>query len=104
LYEQAHVRVNTARINEVIVKAVAARSPAPMGRRMPKIYYGTQIGTAPPTIVLFVNDPALFLAVYARYLMNCFREELPFSEVPIRLYLRSHRGPKAGNDVKGRKS
>jgi len=104
LYEQANVRVNTARINEVIVKAVAARSPAPMGRRLPRIYYGTQIGTAPPTIVLFVNDPALFLAVYARYLMNCFREELPFSEVPIRLYLRSHRGPKAGNDVKGRKS
>lgn len=94
LYEQARIRVNTARINAVIAKAVAARSPAPVGRRMPKVYYGTQTGAAPPTIVLFVNDPALFPSVYARYLMNCFREELPFSEVPIRFYLRSHRGPK----------
>ena len=92
LHEQANVRVNTARINAVVEKAVSARSPAPVGRRMPKIYYGTQTGVAPPTIVLFVNDPALFPAVYARYLMNCFRNELPFSEVPIRLYFRSHRG------------
>jgi len=91
LYEQANIRVNTSRINTVVEKAVSARSPAPMGRRLPKIYYGTQTGVAPPTIVLFVNDPALFPSVYARYLMNCFREELPFSEVPIRLYFRSHR-------------
>lgn len=92
LFQQANVRVNTARINAVIEKAVSARSPAPVGRRLPRIYYGTQTGAAPPTIVLFVNDPALFPAPYARYLMNHFREELPFSEVPIRLFFRSHRG------------
>jgi GTP-binding protein len=93
LFEQANTRVNTATINQVVQKAVTARSPAPVGRRVPKIYYGTQIGTAPPTIVLFVNDPALFPVVYARHLMNYFRRELPFSEVPLRLYFRPHRAP-----------
>ncbi len=92
LYEQAKVRVKTARINEVIEQAVKARSPAPVGKRLPKIYYGTQTGVAPPTIVLFVNDPKLFTPVYVRYLMNSFRRELPFGEVPVQLYLRPHRG------------
>ena len=70
LHEQANVRVNTARINAVVEKAVSARSPAPMGRRMPKIYYGTQTGVAPPhagvhadavppVATLFVDAPAL---------------------------------------------
>jgi GTP-binding protein len=35
--------------------------------------------------VLVVNEPELFEGRYERYLMNRLREELPFSEVPIRL-------------------
>ena len=45
--------------------------------------------TAPPTIVLFVNHPSLFDATYQRYLLNTFREKLPFHDIPIKLYLRS---------------
>ena len=57
--------------------------------RAPKIYYATQVGTAPPTIVLFVNSPSLFDATYQRYLLNVFREKLPFRDIPIKLYLRA---------------
>ena len=42
----------------------------------------------PPTIVLFVNDPMLISKPYQRYLLNKFRDDLEFSEVPIKLYLR----------------
>ena len=45
--------------------------------------------TNPPTIVLVVNDPQLFTQNYERFLMNRFREELPYDEVPIRLIMRS---------------
>ena len=47
------------------------------------------VGTAPPTVVLFVNHPSIFEATYQRYLLNVFREKLPFHDVPIKLYLRA---------------
>jgi GTPase len=40
-------------------------------------------------VVLFVNSPSLFDATYQRYLLNVFREKLPFHDVPIKLYLRA---------------
>jgi len=36
-----------------------------------------------------VNDPQLFTNNYERFLMNRFRETLPFEEVPIKLILRA---------------
>jgi GTP-binding protein len=57
--------------------------------RRPKIYYATQVGTAPPTVVLFTNGPDLIEEPYQRYLLKTFRDQLPFGEVPIRLFLRS---------------
>jgi GTP-binding protein len=52
------------------------------------VYYVSQVATAPPTIVLVVNDPELFHGQYERYLLNELREVLPFSEIPIRLLFR----------------
>ena len=40
----------------------------------------------PPTIVLFCNDPKAISQQYQRYLLGVFREQLPFAEVPIKLY------------------
>jgi GTP-binding protein len=42
----------------------------------------------PPTIVLFTSDPQSLSQTYQRYLLSVFRDNLPFSEVPIKLYLR----------------
>ena len=39
-------------------------------------------------MVLFCSNPAAISATYRRYLLGVFRERLPFSEVPIKLYLR----------------
>jgi hypothetical protein len=38
-----------------------------------------------------VNKPILFTPNYLRFLMNRFREELPFTEVPIRIVIRARR-------------
>ncbi|MBL8848604.1 MAG: ribosome biogenesis GTPase Der, partial [Planctomycetaceae bacterium] len=57
--------------------------------RTPVILYATQVATAPPTIVIKCNDARLFDAGWKRYLMNAIRDQLPFPEVPIKLYFRS---------------
>ena len=47
------------------------RQEPPMRQnRRPKVYYATQVGTNPPTIVLFTNGPELFDHTYQRYLVK----------------------------------
>jgi len=88
LYRQSRERVSTAKLNK-LVQAATKHNPPPMGRqRRPKIYYATQVGSEPPTIVLFVSHPAAFHHTYRRYLLGIFRDQLSFGEVPIKLYLR----------------
>jgi GTP-binding protein len=90
MFKQANKRIGTSALNKVLRQAVEAHPPSSR-ERTPRIYYATQVGVAPPTIVLFVNSPALFEATYQRYLLNVFREKLPFHDIPIKLYLRARR-------------
>lgn len=89
MFKQANRRVSTGTLNKVVRAAIEAHAPAARENRSPKVFYATQVGTAPPTLVLFVNKPSLFDATYQRYLLNVFREKLPFRDVPIKLYLRA---------------
>ena len=89
MFKQANRRVGTGTLNRVLREAVADHAPPPRENRTPKIFYATQVGTAPPTVVLFVNQPSLFDAPYQRYLLNVFRQRLPFRDIPIKLYLRA---------------
>jgi GTP-binding protein len=63
------------------------RPSTPTGRRA-RIYYVTQTDVAPPTIVLFVNNPDFVDTTYQRFMINRFRELLPYPEVPIKLHVR----------------
>jgi GTP-binding protein len=54
----------------------------------PKIYYATQVSVCPPTVVLFVNNPAMMREQYRRFVERRIREALPFEEVPVRLVWR----------------
>ena len=85
LYEQAGHRESTGRLNRVITEIMKRRGPSSRLGSQAKIYYANQVATHPPTIVVKVNKPALFEGRYERYVMNRLREEMPFSEVPIRL-------------------
>jgi GTP-binding protein len=89
MFKQAKKRVGTGTLNRVIKDAVEAHPPPARNNRTPRIYYATQVSTEPPTVVLFVNHPSLFDATYQRYLLNVFREQLPFRDIPIKLYLRA---------------
>ncbi|MEX0978530.1 MAG: ribosome biogenesis GTPase Der [Pirellulales bacterium] len=88
LFKQARERVTTGRLNKVLRAALDANPPPLHQNRRPKIFYATQVGTEPPTIVMFTSDPKAFGEPYRRYLLGALREHLPFAEVPIKLYLR----------------
>ncbi len=92
LVKQASGRVTTGELNRILRMAIEANPPVTRMNRTPKIFYGSQIAVAPPTIVLFTNNPQLFDPTYERYLLKVFRDHLPFSDVPIKLELRSRHG------------
>jgi GTP-binding protein len=92
LHEQASARIGTGDLNRVL-RAALDEAPPPMRQnRRPKVYFATQAGTNPPTIVLMTNGPELFDNTYLRYLEKTFRDRLPFAEVPIELTLRLRHG------------
>jgi GTP-binding protein len=82
-------RISTAVINEVLQEAIRWHSP-PTSRqgKQGKIYYGTQVSSAPPVIALFVNDPKRFNESYKRYIDRQFREQLDFTGTPVRFAWR----------------
>jgi GTP-binding protein len=89
LHRQSHERVPTARLNEIVRAAIDANQPPadPRGRPV-RIYYATQVETAPPTVVLSTSAPKSVSESYRRYLIGAIRKASPFREVPIRLYVR----------------
>jgi GTP-binding protein len=86
--EERYRRVPTGELNRVVSDAVRAHQPAHVRNRLPKIFYATQVAVAPPTFVIFVNDPELIHFSYKRYLENRIREEYGFLGTPIRLIFR----------------
>ena len=101
LFKQALSRESTAELNR-LVRAAIEHNPPPMDRnRRPKIYYATQVGVQPPTIVLFCSNPGALDHTYRRYLLGVFRDQLSFGEVPIKLYLRRRESSPTDSDVEG---
>lgn len=101
--EQHRRRISTAVLNEVLRDATSWLSP-PAGRsgRQGKIYYGTQVSSSPPAIVLFVNDPHRFNLNYRRYIERKFRESLDFTGTPLRLIWRGKKEREAERDLQSK--
>lgn len=89
LFKQSGTRANTGDLNRVLRQAIETKTPPIRNNRQPKIYYATQTGIHPPTIVLFTNGPELFEDTYVRYLTKTLRDAFPFSEVAIKVLLRA---------------
>ncbi len=92
LFKQARTRVTTGQLNRAVEATLAEQQPA-AGKQgaQPKIYYATQVSVCPPTVVLFVNNPALMREQYRRFVEKRIRETLPFEEVPVRLLWRARK-------------
>ena len=88
VYENLNRRIKTNVLNEVILDAQLANPAKPHNGKKFKIYYASQVSTAPCTIVLFVNDPELLHFSYERYLENKLREAFGFEGIPINIVAR----------------
>jgi GTP-binding protein len=84
LHERWSHRIPTATVNEVLQEAQGAR-PAPRGSGA--LRYATQVGTGPPTFVLFGGGRAPEQG-YRRYVEHRFREAFGLEGVPIELRFR----------------
>lgn len=88
VHEAYHTRIKTSILNEVMQDAqVMNQAPDFNGGRL-KIMYASQVATAPPTIVLFVNNPEFMHFSYQRYIENRLRETFNFEGTPINIQLR----------------
>jgi GTP-binding protein len=104
LFKQSLFRVSTADLNRLIHAAVKQHPPHPVRGRTGKIYYATQVGTQPPTIVIVCNDPKAFSAQYRRYLLGVIRDRLDFGEIPIKLYLHRRNETDRRDDLSSKKA
>jgi GTP-binding protein len=81
-------RIPTPALNSWLRDVTARRPPATVKGRQPRFLYATQVGSTPPTFVLFAsNAPAVHFS-YRRYLENQLRAAFGFAGTPIRLVVR----------------
>src|SRR5690606_1406656 len=86
-------RVSTGQLNRWFEDAIEKTPPpAPGGKRI-KLRYITQVGSRPPSFVLFGTRVDQLPDSYLRYLINGIRKELDFGAVPVRLTARASRNP-----------
>jgi len=89
LQKQAGVRATTGELNRLLKQAMTSNGPPVRLNRVPKMYYATQVATHPPTVVLVTNAPDLFDDTYVRYLTKTVRDGFGYSEVPVKLLLKT---------------
>jgi GTPase len=86
--EQFARRITTSELNRVFSMATEEHhAPLFQGRRV-KFYFATQVGTRPPSIVIFTNRPDGVHFSYERYIINRFRDAFGFTGTPMRLLFK----------------
>ncbi len=89
--EERGKRVPTAEVNRVLETLVSRQQPPqPVGESV-RLFYATQIGTAPPRFAIIANRPDAIPESYARYLVNGFREAWAFTGAPVNVKFRRKR-------------
>ncbi|KRO01720.1 GTP-binding protein EngA [Levilactobacillus paucivorans] len=89
--ENHNKRVQSSTLNDVVMDAIAVNpTPSDNGKRL-RVYYATQVAVAPPTFVVFVNDPKMMHFSYERFLENQIREHFDFEGTPLHLIERARK-------------
>ncbi|MGB3330048.1 MAG: ribosome biogenesis GTPase Der [Thermomicrobiales bacterium] len=88
IIEEREKRISTSALNKMLQEAVAKHQPPSRPGKWLKFYYATQADVAPPTFIIFCNDPKQIHFGYRRYLENELREQFGFTGTPIRISFR----------------
>lgn len=83
-----HTRISTGVLNNILQDAIMLnQAPQDKGKRL-KIYYMSQVGTAPPKFMLSINDREIMHFSYMRYLENQIRKNYNLIGVPFSFVLK----------------
>jgi GTP-binding protein len=81
-------RIPTAKLNEVMLKAIEEYQPPAIKGKYVKIKYVTQLPMHAPGFAFFCNFPQYVKEPYKRYLENQIRKHFVFTGVPIQIFMR----------------
>lgn len=93
VYTGSKKRISTHQLNTFIERAIQLNHPPMITGKRLRIYYMTQVDVQPPRFVLFVNNPALMVESYKRYLVNSFRTQYDFAGSPLQFHMRGKKNP-----------
>jgi len=88
VYENKQRKVQTSKLNDVMLKAIESYHPPVVRGNPVKIKYVTQLPTNVPSFAFFCNFPDDVKEPYKNYLENQLRKNFNFTGVPIRLFFR----------------
>ena len=89
--EEREKRVPTAEVNRVLESLLERQQPPqPVGESV-RLFYASQVGTAPPRFAIVANRPEAIPESYTRYLVNGFREAWEFTGAPLNIKFRRKR-------------
>jgi GTPase len=80
-------RISTGKLNAFLGRIVAAHPHPVRGGKQPRILFGTQAQTGPPTFVLFTSGQVE--AGYLRFVERKLREEFGFVGTPVHVEVRA---------------
>jgi GTPase len=88
-------RISTGKLNAFLGRIVAAHPHPVRGGKQPRILFGTQAQSGPPTFILFTSGS--IEAGYLRFVERRLREEFDFTGTPVHLQVRARekRGKKS---------
>ena len=86
-----HTRIKTGLLNTIVQDAIMLTpTPQDKGKRL-KIYYVSQVATAPPKFLIHVNDKDLMHFSYLRYLENQIRMNYKLIGVPFTFEIKERK-------------
>ncbi len=90
-------RVSTAELNRFLASVTESNRPGMHKKtKQIKLFYLTQIKTAPPTFMFFCNYPESIHFSYRRFLENRIRDAFDFGPAPLKLVFKKRRSETDG--------
>jgi len=82
--------IPTSYLNKVVEQIYKAANPPSKKGQVLKIYFVSQVKSAPPYFVFSVNHPELVIDSYEKYLERSFREHFQLDGIPIKFKFKKH--------------
>lgn len=88
VYNERRKEIKTSELNEKILAEIKLLPPPSANGKEIKLNYITQVGTAPPVISFFTNEPRGVPENYKKYLERKIRHHFGFRGVPLTLVFK----------------